>query len=114
VSTPDPISPRPYDTGYDQGADQGLDDVPVHSAAPAAPAPPPASPVMTAVPHRGVRMRTVVFGLLLGLVAVLVAVARLTSREIDGVAVAIGALIVAGVLMLFGSLTAVARERRGG
>lgn len=64
--------------------------------------------------RRTVRMRTVVFGLILGLIAIVVSLAQATRIDVDGVAVAIGALIAAGVLLVAGGLTAVARERRGG
>ena len=61
---------------------------------------------------RGIRLRSIVFGMLLALIAVTVPLTHYTSVRVDGTALAIGALIAAGVLLLFGGLASVARERR--
>jgi hypothetical protein len=60
----------------------------------------------------GPRVRTLVFGFLLALLSVSVLIAETTSRRVDGAAVAIGALLGAGVLLIVGA--AVAAGRRSG
>jgi len=102
------------------------EDTPAHPPA-YSPAPAPA-PVVTPAPAtatgtgtdlglpvvRGARIRTVVFGLFLALLAVSVPLTHYTTVRIDGSALAIGALIAAGALLLVGGLASVARERRHG
>jgi hypothetical protein len=61
---------------------------------------------------RGLRMRTVVFGLVLAVVAVSVVVAEATDLHVDGVTVAIAALIGAGLLLFGGAMATLVRERR--
>lgn len=120
---PPPAEPGERNEWLEHGAsmpDQPLIDTPQAIVPPApAPAYPPASAVTTvpdadlALPlARGLRLRTIVFGLLLAFVAVSVPLTHYTSVHLDGTAVAIGALIVTGVLLLVGGLASVARERR--
>ena len=59
--------------------------------------------------RRGLRVRTLVFGLLLGLVALTVLVSELTGDRVDGGAIAIVALIGAGVILLAGAVGAAGR-----
>ena len=61
---------------------------------------------------RTVRMRTVILGLLLALVAATVVVGDATEVEVDAGAVAISAVLGAGVLLLAGAASSLARERR--
>lgn len=78
-------------------------------------APVPATPGVadpSMVPPVGVRVRTVVLGLLLALLALSVGVANVTEVDVDGVTVAICALIGAGVLLLGGAVASLRRERR--
>jgi hypothetical protein len=61
------------------------------------------------VHRRGLRVRTLVFGLLLGLVSLTVLVSELTGDRVDGGAIAIVALIGAGVILLAGAVGAAGR-----
>jgi len=59
--------------------------------------------------RRGLRVRTLVFGLLLGLVALTVLVSEFSGDRVDGGAIAIVALIGAGVILLAGAVGAAGR-----
>ena len=63
--------------------------------------------------QRGMRIRTVVFGLVLLLLAGCVTLGDTTDVHVDAGAVAILALIGAGALLLAGAAAAAGRERRG-
>jgi len=60
--------------------------------------------------RRGLRVRTLVFGLLLGLVSLTVLVSEVTGDRVDGGAIAIVALIGAGVILLAGAVGAAGRS----
>lgn len=62
--------------------------------------------------QRRIRVRTVVLGLALLVVAVLSAVSAATDVRVDGVAVALALLIGAGLALLAGGVTAAVRESR--
>jgi hypothetical protein len=64
--------------------------------------------------RRGVRMRTVVFGLVLLVVSVSVLVTLLTTARVDATAVTLVILIGAGAALVAGGLAAAVREARGG
>jgi predicted phage tail protein len=65
--------------------------------------------------RRSVRVRTVVFGLVMMAVSVVAQVGLLTSVRIDGGVVALTLLIGAGAALLLGGLSAAIRDvRRGG
>jgi hypothetical protein len=59
--------------------------------------------------RRGLRVRTLVFGLLLGLISTTVLVSEVTGDRVDGAAIAIVALIGAGVILLAGAVGAAGR-----
>ena len=63
---------------------------------------------------RGIRVRTVVFGLVLLAVSVTVLVATLSAVHVDVAAVALAVLIAAGAALVAGGVAAAAREARGG
>ncbi len=60
--------------------------------------------------RRGVRMRTVVFGLMLLAVAVTLTWATLANAVVDAASVAIALVIGAGVLLVAGGVAAAVRE----
>jgi hypothetical protein len=65
-------------------------------------------------PRRGIRVRTVVFGLILLAISASVLVALLTTARVDATAVAFVVLIGAGAALLAGGVAAAVREARGG
>jgi hypothetical protein len=65
-------------------------------------------------PGRGIRVRTVVFGLVLLAISASVLVALLTTARVDATAVAFVVLIGAGAALLAGGVAAAVREARGG
>lgn len=80
------------------------------AAGPAAGAPAPV-PVVEPV-RRGVRVRTVVFGLVMLAVAVLSLLSVLTSVRLQGGVLALGILVGAGAALVLGGLTAAVRDVR--
>jgi hypothetical protein len=64
--------------------------------------------------RRGVRVRTVVFGLILLAISVSVLVTLLTKARVDATAVTFVVLIGAGAALVAGGLAAAVREARGG
>jgi len=64
--------------------------------------------------RRGVRMRTMVFGLVLLVISVSVLVTLLTTARVDATAVTLVILIGAGAALVAGGLAAAVREARGG
>jgi hypothetical protein len=65
-------------------------------------------------PRRGIRVRTVVFGLILLAISASVLVTLLTTARVDATAVAFVVLIGAGAALLAGGVAAAVREARGG
>lgn len=63
---------------------------------------------------RRIRVRTVVFGLVLLAISASVLVTLLSTMRIDATAVTVVALIAAGTALLAGGLAAAVREARGG
>jgi hypothetical protein len=103
--------------------------LPVPSApAPAPQAPTPTAPTATPAPsavavaadrpqrvRRGVRIRTVVFGVVMLVISGASLVALLTPVHVDGGIIGLSLLIGAGAALLVGGLTAAVRDvRRGG
>lgn len=64
--------------------------------------------------RRPVRVRTVVFGLVLLTISVISLISLLTDVRIDGSVVGLGMLIGAGVALLAGGMVAASREAKGG
>jgi hypothetical protein len=65
--------------------------------------------------RRGVRIRTVVFGLVMLVISVTSLVAVLTAIDVEGEVVGLGLLIGAGAALFLGGLSAAVRDvRRGG
>jgi hypothetical protein len=64
--------------------------------------------------RRGIRVRTVVFGLVLLAISASVLVTLLSTMRVDATAVTVVALIAAGTALLAGGLAAAVREARGG
>jgi hypothetical protein len=83
-------------------------------AAPAAPAAAPAPVVDPATGRRPVRVRTVVFGLVLLTISVISLLSLLADITVDGSAVGLAVLIGAGVALLAGGMAAASREAKGG
>ncbi|HET9656452.1 MAG TPA: hypothetical protein VFP72_13935 [Kineosporiaceae bacterium] len=64
--------------------------------------------------RRGIRVRTVVFGLILLAISTSTLITLLSSIRVDGTAVTVAVLIGAGALLVAGGLAAAVREARGG
>jgi hypothetical protein len=69
---------------------------------------------MTGRQRRGVRIRTLVFGLVLLAISASTLVTLLTTTRVDGTAVTLVVLIGAGAALVAGGLAAAVREGRGG
>jgi hypothetical protein len=74
----------------------------------------PDVPDVPAPQRRAPRIRTVVFGLVMLAVACTAVVAGTTDVRVDGGAVALVVLVLAGVALLGGGIAAAAKESRGG
>jgi hypothetical protein len=83
---------------------------PVHTQPLPAPPAPAAGPAPTRSP--GVRMRTLVLGLVLLAVAATTGLRLLTDVDVDNGVVALAVLLAAGVLLLGGGVLGAAREAR--
>jgi hypothetical protein len=64
--------------------------------------------------HRGIRVRTVVFGLVALAIAVTVLISTLTSVRVDGGVVSLIVLLGAGAALLGAGIAAAVKESRGG
>ena len=64
--------------------------------------------------QRGVRVRTVVFGLVMAVISGLALVSLLTHLHLDGTVVLLAVLIGAGAALVYGGIAAALRESRGG
>ncbi len=76
------------------------------------PVPGSATPSGRAPHYTGLRMRTVVAGLIALAISVSVLLDRLTSIDIPAQTLALGVLIIAGVLLLGSGIAAAVREQR--
>ena len=65
-------------------------------------------------PRRGIRVRTLVFGLVLLAISASVLVTLMSTVQVDATAVALVVLIGAGAALIAGGLAAAVREARGG
>jgi hypothetical protein len=75
---------------------------------------PEARPTDARPVRRGVRVRTVVFGLVMVALAVLSLVAMLTDVRLDGSVVGLVLLVGAGAALVGGGIASAVREARGG
>jgi len=125
--TPAPVAPPAADEPTAPAAPPTADappraDTPPAAVAPPAPVAAPASvasspdapPEPTGWAARGVRMRTVVLGLVLLAVSVTSLLRVLTDVHVDDSLVALVLLVVAGALLLGGGVASAAREARAG
>jgi|1185.fasta_scaffold147634_3 hypothetical protein len=134
-STPEPLQPVATPEGTEQPArteqlettadaghpaplaaqPQGPADVPstALSAAPSTAVAPSDPPEPSGWAARGVRMRTVVLGLVLLAVSATTLLRVLTDVHVDDSLVVLVLLVVAGVLLLGGGVASAAREARG-
>lgn len=107
----DPESTRAVGTSPQDAEPVTEPSAPAPAPEPAVAAPTAPAPSTEPVRHaRGLRVRTLVFGLLLGLVAATALVSETTGDRVDGGAIAIVALIGAGVILLAGAMGAAARS----
>jgi hypothetical protein len=74
----------------------------------------PDTVTLPAAGRRQPRIRTVVFGLVMLAVAGTVLVGQIADISIDGGAVALVVLVLAGLALLAGGIAAAAKEARGG
>jgi hypothetical protein len=81
--------------------------------APVAPPPPAAAPDKAAI-RRGIRVRTIVFGLVMLVISGTSLVSLLTGARVDAGVVVLGVLIGAGAALLIGGLSAAVRDIRQG
>jgi len=68
----------------------------------------------TVPPSRRPRLRTLVFGLLLGLISAIVIVSETTGDDVDGAVLAIAALIGSGLILLAGAVGSAKRADPAG
>jgi hypothetical protein len=101
-----PLPPDPVTTSL-------LDPTPTQAYPSHAPVA-PAGPERPAPAGRTPRIRTLVFGLVMLVVAGTVLAATIADLRVDGGALVLGVLVLAGVALLAGGIAAAAKEARGG
>jgi hypothetical protein len=112
-------APRDGSPPHDEPHDGSLDFFGASAAptlpVPSAPAPETGqAPTAPARVRRGVRIRTVVFGLVLLVISGASLVALLTSIRVDAGVVFLGLMIGAGAALLIGGVSAAVRDARQG